>query len=117
MNKRLNRGCLVQLPDSTGAIRWHYRTRDLVCLSDGSLEHRGRADGYAKIGGKWVDVGALEAALRDAGCAEVAIVWHGDSQIRQAAVAARPGTAPQGTSWAAWLWKLRRRSQARCTSI
>ena len=35
-------------------------------------------------------------------------MWHGDSQIRQAAVDARPGTAPQRTSWAAWLWKLRR---------
>ena len=45
VDKRLNRGCLVQLPDSTGAIRWHYRTRDLVCLSDGSLEYRGCADG------------------------------------------------------------------------
>jgi acyl-coenzyme A synthetase/AMP-(fatty) acid ligase len=53
-----------------------YRTEDLVALADdGSFEHRGRADGVVKIGGKRVSIPAMEATLRALdGVTDVAIV-------------------------------------------
>eukprot|EP00928_Gymnodinium_smaydae_P009472 TRINITY_DN13556_c0_g1_i2.p1 TRINITY_DN13556_c0_g1~~TRINITY_DN13556_c0_g1_i2.p1 ORF type:complete len:1474 (+),score=319.90 TRINITY_DN13556_c0_g1_i2:309-4424(+) len=132
-----NVGCFETLAEGPGqAPRLHYRTRDLVSLrADGSLQYRGRADGYAKVGGRWVDVSEVEANLRDAGCSEAAIVWHSDLHLRQGAVAISSAAAaaagasaaaggcaaggagasgrgcgpPSGRSWSAWTNGLRRK--------
>ncbi|CAE8741758.1 unnamed protein product, partial [Polarella glacialis] len=59
--------------DSNG-VRW-YCTRDcLERLPGGGLTFAGRADDLVKVGGKWLDVGELEAKLaQEPGVAEVCV--------------------------------------------
>lgn len=83
-----NRDAFVDLPvGEGGSIVRHFRTRDLARrLQDGSLEYCGRADGFAKVGGKWLDLAAVERRLLAAGCENAALVWDERAKMRHAAV-------------------------------
>lgn len=75
-----------------------YRTGDLGRLNaDGSIEFLGRADSQVKIRGHRVELGEVEAALRQhpqvQDCA-VAVHPHGHDKMLVAYVIARPATAP-----------------------
>jgi acyl-coenzyme A synthetase/AMP-(fatty) acid ligase len=83
-----NVGAFVDLPvGSGGELVRHFRTRDLARRRpDGSLEYCGRADGFAKVGGKWLDLAAVERNLLAAGCKEASLVWDPNAKQRHAAV-------------------------------
>lgn len=87
-----NCGAFVDLPLGPGkAAVKHFRTRDLARRRpDGSLEYCGRADGFAKVGGKWLDLAAVERDLLGAGCKEASLVWDEQAKQRHAAVALAP---------------------------
>eukprot|EP00929_Paragymnodinium_shiwhaense_P070281 TRINITY_DN35597_c0_g1_i1.p1 TRINITY_DN35597_c0_g1~~TRINITY_DN35597_c0_g1_i1.p1 ORF type:complete len:1591 (-),score=345.61 TRINITY_DN35597_c0_g1_i1:266-5038(-) len=78
----------VDLPGPTpGSSVRHYRTRDLMrWMSDGTLEYCGRADGFAKVGGKWLDLASVEKRLVEAGCQEAVLLWDEQAKRRHAAV-------------------------------
>eukprot|EP00931_Biecheleriopsis_adriatica_P043691 TRINITY_DN24967_c0_g1_i1.p1 TRINITY_DN24967_c0_g1~~TRINITY_DN24967_c0_g1_i1.p1 ORF type:complete len:1534 (-),score=299.63 TRINITY_DN24967_c0_g1_i1:38-4639(-) len=83
----LNEGAFVDLAVGPGSPLRHYRTRDLARWKpDGSLEYCGRCDGYAKVGGKWVDLTAVENNLLAAGCKEAIMLWDEGAKVRHAAV-------------------------------
>lgn len=84
----LNKDAFVDLPvGPNGEPVRHYRTKDLArWRPDGSLEYCGRADGFAKVGGKWLDLAAVERDLLAAGCCEAVLLWDEQAKIRHAAV-------------------------------
>lgn len=91
-----NDGAFVSLPvGPSGVPLRHFRTRDLARKrADGSLEYCGRADGFAKVGGRWLDLAAVERSLLAAGCKEAALVWDEETKTRHAAVVlSTPGPA------------------------
>jgi len=92
-----NAGCFVDLHvDACGTVVRHFRTRDLALRRpDGSLEYCGRADGFAKVGGKWTDLAAIERKLVDAGCSDAALVWDEHAKQRHAAVVLKNGVMHQ----------------------
>ncbi|CAE7370821.1 dhbF [Symbiodinium natans] len=89
----LNEGAFVNLPlGAGGQLVRHYRTRDLArWTANGALEYCGRADGFAKVGGKWLDLTAVERRLQEAGCKEAALLWDEEHKVRHAAVVLRDG--------------------------
>ncbi|CAE7816528.1 tycC [Symbiodinium sp. CCMP2592] len=89
----LNEGAFVDLPlGADGQLVRHYRTRDLARWTrDGALEYCGRADGFAKVGGKWLDLASVERKLQAAGCKEAALLWDEECKARHAAVVLRDG--------------------------
>ncbi|CAE7931602.1 tycC, partial [Symbiodinium necroappetens] len=83
----LNEGSFVDLPGADGQLVRHYRTRDLARWTrDGALEYCGRADGFAKVGGKWLDLASVERKLQEAGCKEAALLWDEEYKVRHAVV-------------------------------
>lgn len=84
----LNEGAFVELPvGAEGSPVRHYRTRDLARFrADGTLEYCGRADGFAKVGGKWLDLAAVERSLQSAGCREASLLWDEKAKVRHACV-------------------------------
>lgn len=99
-----NVGTFVDLPvGPQGRLVRHFRTRDLARKRpDGSLEYCGRADGFAKVGGKWLDLASVEQQLRGAGCKDAALVWDENAKLRHAAVVLE-GATPPARSLAAWV--------------
>eukprot|EP00927_Polykrikos_kofoidii_P042626 TRINITY_DN36659_c0_g1_i1.p1 TRINITY_DN36659_c0_g1~~TRINITY_DN36659_c0_g1_i1.p1 ORF type:complete len:1588 (+),score=250.17 TRINITY_DN36659_c0_g1_i1:219-4766(+) len=87
-NSERNDGAFVDLPiGPNGAPVRHFRTRDLARKrKDGTLEYCGRADGFAKVGGKWLDLASVERQLVSAGCKEASLVWDEQGKRRHAAV-------------------------------
>ncbi|CAE8635215.1 unnamed protein product [Polarella glacialis] len=84
---------------SGGTPLRHFRTRDLARRRpDGSLEYCGRADGFAKVGGKWLDLAAVERSLLAAGCKEAALVWDENAKARHAAVVFATNSGPHHQS-------------------
>mmetsp|Transcript_64146 Transcript_64146/g.134875 ORF Transcript_64146/g.134875 Transcript_64146/m.134875 type:complete len:1656 (+) Transcript_64146:128-5095(+) len=84
----LNAGVFVDLKiGPEGKSVRHFRTRDLARIKhDGSLEYCGRADGFAKVGGRWLDLAAIERKLLAAGSVQAALVWDEKAKERHAAV-------------------------------
>ncbi|CAJ1443638.1 unnamed protein product, partial [Effrenium voratum] len=89
----LNKGAFVDLLVDGLLVR-HYRTRDLARWRDGALEYCGRADGFAKVGGKWLDLSSVERSLQQAGCSEAALLWDEVNKVRHACVSFSPGLKP-----------------------
>merc|ERR1719188_1318333 len=92
-----NSGAFVDLPvGPNGRLLRHFRTRDLARRRpDGALEYCGRADGFAKVGGKWLDLAAVERRLLEAGCREAALVWDENAKRRHAAVVLEGASPPR----------------------
>jgi acyl-coenzyme A synthetase/AMP-(fatty) acid ligase/acyl carrier protein len=90
-----NKDAFIDLPvGDRGDLVRHFRTRDLARRrADGSLEYCGRADGFAKVGGKWLDLAAVERRMVAAGCSEAALVWDERAKKRHAAVILEKSTA------------------------
>ena len=85
------------IPDPFGAGRV-YRTGDRVRrLPNGSIEFQGRMDGQVKIRGFRVETGEVEAALRDAGAADCAVVAREDAPGERRLVAYVVGEADADT--------------------
>ena len=102
----LNEGAFVELPVGPGgSLLRHYRTRDLArfCL-DGTLEYCGRADGFAKVGGKWLDLAAVERSLQAAGCREASLLWDEVAKVRHASVV--PDAPPKSLASLASTWQV-----------
>lgn len=91
-----NEDAFVLLPiGHNGKLIRHFRTRDLARKRpDGTLEYCGRADGFAKVGGKWIDLAAVERQLTDHGCEKAALLWDPHAKKRHAAVALKSTTPP-----------------------
>ncbi|MEU6173290.1 amino acid adenylation domain-containing protein [Streptantibioticus parmotrematis] len=64
------------LPDADGTIRRHYRSGDLArLLPDGTYCYAGRADDQVKVNGHRIELGEVEARLREApGIRDLAVV-------------------------------------------
>lgn len=69
-----------------------YGTKDLVRMVEKDLKFCGRADEYAKVGGKWVDMNAVETQL-GAIAKECATVWDPIRRIRHVCLVLREGDA------------------------
>jgi amino acid adenylation domain-containing protein len=68
---------IVEVSDSSGKTQHYYRTGDLVRqLPSGEYGYVGRMDTQIKINGYRVELGEIEAVLRQSGCSEaVALPW------------------------------------------
>jgi acyl-coenzyme A synthetase/AMP-(fatty) acid ligase len=65
-----------------GQRRRYYRTGDLVSRPGDHYVYLGRNDHQVKIGGYRVELGEVEAALRQAGCAEaIALAWPDEQKV------------------------------------
>jgi amino acid adenylation domain-containing protein len=98
------------LPDPDRPGRRRYRTGDLVrWRPDGQLDFIGRADHQVKVRGFRVELGEVEAALRDSTpLREAAVLALGQGQARRLAAYLVPTRAVTGDP-AGWLRGVRRR--------
>ncbi len=75
----LDRECFVLHEDGDNGARRYYRTGDLVRkMPQGHFIFAGRRDQQVKVGGYRVELGEVEAGLRQLGCAEVVALAHPD---------------------------------------
>ena len=82
-----NKAAFVDIRVGNSMPLRHFRTNDLARRrADGTLEYCGRADGFAKVGGKWLDLAALEKQLMANGCKEAVLLWDEQTKTRHAAV-------------------------------
>lgn len=99
-----NEGAFLELPVGPGgSMLRHYRTRDLArVLPDGTLEYCGRADGFAKVGGKWLDLASVERSLQSAGCREASLLWDEVTKVRHACVVPNQLHKPMAAAVQTW---------------
>lgn len=59
-----------------------FRTRDLMkWTGEGRLAYCGRSDDFAKVGGKWVDLGSIVASMKEH-CWDCCVVWDPVKLVR-----------------------------------